>query len=57
MNNDSSFIKGKLENNLNEAFRKVIAKLGITQQEFIENAVKKIVLDNIDLLMNDKGSK
>lgn len=55
--NNEVYIKGKIDNNLNEAFRKVIVKLGISQQEFIEESVKKFILDNINILIDDKGSK
>lgn len=55
MNNDG-VIKGKLDSNLYEAFRKVIAKTGITQQEFIEESVKRYIIDNLSIIM-EKESK
>ncbi len=55
MNNDG-LIKGKLDSNLYEAFKKVISKTGITYQEFIEVSVKKYIIDNLNILL-EKESK
>lgn len=55
LNNDG-LIKGKLDSNLYEAFKKVISKTGITYQEFIEVSVKKYIIDNLNILL-EKESK
>ena len=49
--NSDTIVKGRIDGTLNEAFKKIITDLGLTQQEFIEESVKKFVLENINLLM------
>lgn len=57
MNNDSIIIKGKLDKNLNDAFRKVLSIKSITQQDFIEKVVRDYVLDNLHLLLPKEDDK
>ena len=59
MLNTDAIIKGKLDSKLNEAFKNILSKLNITQQEFIEVKVKEFVLENLNLLIpkNEKGNK
>lgn len=55
MNNDS-LVKGKVDATLNEAFRKILKALNMSQQDFIDKAVKDFVLNNLKLVMN-KGTE
>ncbi len=55
LNNDC-LVKGKVDSSLNEAFRKILKTLNMSQQDFIEKAVKDFVLNNLTLIMN-KGSE
>ena len=59
MNNNSFvIIKGKIDANLNEAFKKILIKLNITQQDFIEQKVTEFVAKNINIILqkDNKGS-
>ena len=49
--NSDTIVKGRIDGTLNEAFKKIITALNLTQQEFIEESIKKFVLENINLLM------
>ena len=49
--NSDTIVKGRIDGTLNEAFKKIIIALNLTQQEFIEESIKKFVLENINLLM------
>ena len=49
--NNSVIVKGKLDPKLDDAFKKILEKLKLTQQEFIETKVKEFVLDNIHLIL------
>lgn len=55
MNNDG-IVKGKVDTTLNEAFRKILKALNMSQQDFIDKSVKEFVLSNLNLIMN-KGSE
>lgn len=55
MNNDC-LVKGKVDATLNEAFRKILKVLNMSQQDFIDKAVKDFVLNNLKLVMN-KGTE
>lgn len=55
MNNDS-LVKGKVDATLNEAFRKILKALNMSQQDFIDKSVKDFVLNNLKLVMN-KGAE
>ncbi len=55
MNNDS-LVKGKVDATLNEAFRKILKALNMSQQDFIDKSVKDFVLNNLKLVMN-KGTE
>lgn len=56
-NSDFVFIKGKIDLKLNDAFKKILDKKKITQQEFIELQVKEFVLNNINLLIDIKDKE
>lgn len=49
-NNDYEIIKGRIDSKLNNAFKKVLSKLNMTQQEFVETKVKEFILEHIDAL-------
>lgn len=57
-NNDTAIIKGKIDSNLNEAFKRILAKLNMTQQDFVERQVTEFVIKNMNIILNkdDKGS-
>ena len=55
MNNDG-IVKGKVDTALNEAFRKILKALNMSQQDFIDKSVKEFVLSNLNLIM-DQGSE
>lgn len=54
-NNEAVIIKGKVDAKLNEAFKKVLLKKNITQQDFVEKKVKEFVLENIDILFEKEN--
>ena len=51
MNNEYSIIKGKIDSKLDDAFKKILFKKNITQQDFIEKQVRDFVLRNLDILL------
>lgn len=57
-NNDTAIIKGKIDSNLNEAFKRILTKLNMTQQDFVERQVTEFVIKNMNIILNkdDKGS-
>ena len=55
MNNDV-IIKGKIDETLDNAFKKILKNMNMTQQDFIEQVVKEFVLKNLNLVMN-KGKQ
>ena len=54
--NNNNIIKGKIDEKLYDAFRDILKELNMTQQDFIDKAVKDFVLSNLSLIMN-KGSE
>lgn len=54
MNNDI-IIKGKIDANLNDAFKKVLSKLNMTQQDFIDKSVKEFVLNHLHLILSEES--
>ena len=54
--NNDNIIKGKVDATLNEAFRKILKALNMTQQDFMDKAVKDFVINNLSVIMN-KGSQ
>lgn len=54
MNNDG-IVKGKVDTTLNEAFRKILKALNMSQQDFIDKSVKEFVLSNLNLIMNKES--
>ena len=54
--NNNNINKGKIDEKLYDAFRDILKELNMTQQDFIDKAVKDFVLSNLNLIMN-KGSE
>lgn len=54
--NNDNIIKGKVDATLNEALRKILKALNMTQQDFMDRAVKDFVINNLNVIMN-KGSQ
>lgn len=54
--NNDNIIKGKVDATLNEALRKILKALNMTQQDFMDKAVKDFVINNLSVIMN-KGSQ
>lgn len=57
MNNEYSIIKGKIDSKLDDAFKKILSKKNITQQDFIEKQVRDFVLKNLDILLPKEDDK
>ncbi len=51
-NNGCTFIKFRIDDNLNNAFKNILEKEKITQQELLEKLVKEYVLKNLNLLIS-----
>ena len=49
--NNVAIVKGKIDPKLNDAFRQILNKLNISQQEFIEQKVKECVLENLNIVI------
>ena len=60
MNNNIEFVyvKAKIDSNLNEAFKKVLTKLNISQQDFIEREITNFIIKNVNVILekDNKGS-
>ena len=50
-------IKGKIDNTIFEALKQILNYKKITQQEFIENAVKDFILKNLDLIIKNENKE
>ena len=50
-------IKGKIDNTIFEALKQILNYKKITQQEFIENAVKDFILKNLDLIIKKENKE
>lgn len=57
MNNDAGTIKGRVEAKIYNAFKVILTKLNLSQQDFIDKVVKDFVLDNINLVLDPKSDK
>ncbi len=55
--NDFIFIKARIENKLNEALKKILDKKKITQQDFLEQRIKEYVLENLNVILDDRDRK
>lgn len=52
MNNETNIIKGRLDTKIYSIFKKILNKIKMTQQEFIEQKVKDFIVDNIELVVD-----
>ena len=52
-----NIIKGKIDNTIFEALKQILNYKKITQQEFIENAVKDFILKNLDLIIKNENKE
>lgn len=52
-----NIIKGKIDNTIFEALKQILNYKKITQQEFIENAVKDFILKNLDLIIKKENKE
>lgn len=57
MNTEYSIIKGKIDAKLNDAFKKILNKTNLTQQDFIEAQVRDYVLKNLHILLPKEDDK
>ena len=54
--NSDTVIRAKLDTKLSEALKRILAIKKETAQDLIENYVRTYVLDNIELVMSNKGN-
>lgn len=54
-NNECIFIKFRIDDSLNLAFKNILEKEKTTQQEVLENLVKNYVLKNLKLLVSKES--
>ena len=56
-NSEVSFIKARIDSNLNIVLKKILDKLNMTQQEFIDKKIKEFVIENVHLIVSEKDKK
>lgn len=56
MNNDV-YIKGKIDSNISEVFKKILSELNMTQQDFVDRKVKDFIIENIHLIIKNDEKK
>lgn len=54
--NNDVVIRAKIDSKLYDAFKKILTIRKETAQDIIEQYVRNYVLDNIELVMNNKGN-
>ena len=54
--NSDTVIRAKLDTKLSEALKRILSIKKETAQDLIENYVRTYVLDNIELVMSNKGN-
>ena len=52
-NSEVSFIKARIDSNLNIVLKKILDKLNMTQQEFIDKKIKEFVIENVHLIVSN----
>jgi len=57
LNSESSTIRGRVDVKLYPAFKVILSKLNMTQQDFIDMKIKEFVLEYINLVLDDKSDK
>ena len=56
-NSEISFIKARIDSNLNIVLKKILDKLNMTQQEFIDKKIKEFVIENVHLIVSENDKK
>lgn len=56
-NSEVSFIKARIDSNLNIVLKKFLDKLNMTQQEFIDKKIKEFVIENVHLIVSENDKK
>lgn len=57
INSEVSFIKARIDSNLNIVLKKILDKLNMTQQEFIDKKIKEFVIENVHLIVSENDKK
>lgn len=55
--NNDIIIKCKINNNLGTALKKILDKLNLSQQDFLEKQIEQFVLNNLILIIEDDKDK
>ena len=55
--NNDVIIKCKINNNLGTALKKILDKLNLSQQDFLEQQIEQFVLNNLILIIEDGKDK
>lgn len=56
-NNESGIVKAKIDSKLYDVLKIILAKRNMTQQEVIESSIKNFVIENINLVVDNKSDK
>lgn len=56
-NSEVSFIKARIDSNLNIVLKKILDKINMTQQEFIDKKIKEFVIENVHLIVSENDKK
>lgn len=56
-NSEVSFIKARIDSNLNIVLKRILDKLNMTQQEFIDKKIKEFVIENVHLIVSENDKK
>ena len=56
-NSEVSFIKARIDSNLNIVLKNILDKLNMTQQEFIDKKIKEFVIENVHLIVSENDKK
>ena len=54
MNNESGIVKAKIDSKLYDVLKIILTKRDMTQKDLVESSIKKFVIENINLLVDDK---
>ena len=56
-NNESGIVKAKIDSKLYDVLKIILTKRNMTQQEVIESSIKNFVIENINLVVDNKSDK
>ena len=56
-NSEVSFIKARIDSNLNIVLKKILDKLNMTQQEFIDKKINEFVIENVHLIVSENDKR